>query len=68
MAEARRRDEWSRTSSIMALLANIHRDPRRRRTAFAPADFDPFAPQSQPAVNAVGIDAFRAAFLDGSRP
>lgn len=48
---------WQRTSSLMALLANCHRDPKKRKP-YTPADFDPFAekPKSAP----VGIDALRA--------
>jgi hypothetical protein len=47
MAEARARDAWSRTSSLMALLANCHRDPKKTR-AYRPSDFDPFSRTSQP--------------------
>jgi hypothetical protein len=35
MAEARMRDEWSRMSALMALIANLHRDPKKTR-AFKP--------------------------------
>ncbi|HNO80463.1 MAG TPA: hypothetical protein PKN33_20640 [Phycisphaerae bacterium] len=42
MAEARTRDEWGRTSSLMALLANCNRDPKKTR-AYRPSDFDPFS-------------------------
>jgi len=42
MAEARQRDEWNRTSALMALVANINRDPKKTRT-FQPADFHPLA-------------------------
>jgi len=42
MAEARGRDEWARTSALMALIANVNRDPKRTR-AFRPSDFDPYA-------------------------
>ena len=41
MAEARGRDEWGRMSSLLALIANVNRDPRRTR-AFKPADFNPY--------------------------
>jgi hypothetical protein len=41
MAEARTRDDWGRISSLMALLANCNRDPKKSR-AFRPSDFDPF--------------------------
>ena len=42
MAEGRCRDNWAHTSSVMALLANVNRDPKKSRL-FKPADFDPYA-------------------------
>jgi len=35
------RERWSHTSSLMALLANLHRDTRKGKR-FTPEDFDPF--------------------------
>jgi hypothetical protein len=40
MAEARSRAEWARTAALLALNANLHRDPKHR--AFTPDDFNPF--------------------------
>ena len=40
MAEGRSGAEWARFSALMALTANIHRDPKHS-TAFAPGDFNP---------------------------
>ncbi len=48
MAEARGRADWSRTSSLMALVANLVRDPRKGRPA-RPSDFDPYAVPERPA-------------------
>jgi hypothetical protein len=41
MAEARGRDNWARTSAMLALIANVNRDPKKT-PAFSPADFNPF--------------------------
>ncbi len=41
MAEARGRDAWGRTATVLALLANIHRDPKKHR-ALRPSDFNPY--------------------------
>ena len=41
MAEAHGRDEWDRSSALMALLANVNRDAKKGR-AFRPSDFDPY--------------------------
>lgn len=43
MAEAKRRAAWQHTASLMALLANCHRDPKQRSQPYRPSDFDPFA-------------------------
>jgi len=42
MADARLRADWSRTSNLLALIANCHRDQKRRPRPFTPADFSPF--------------------------
>jgi len=42
MAEARGRADWARTASLMALVANTNRDPKKTRP-FRPSDFDPYA-------------------------
>jgi hypothetical protein len=42
MAEARSRADWAQVSSLMALLANCNRDPKKGRP-FRPSDFDPYA-------------------------
>lgn len=42
MAEGRQRDAYARHSSLMALMANANRDPKKGRR-LRPEDFDPFA-------------------------
>ncbi|RMF73573.1 MAG: hypothetical protein D6744_15455 [Planctomycetota bacterium] len=41
MYTGRRRDQWCHTASLMALVANCHRDPRRMRRPFDLIDFLP---------------------------
>jgi len=41
MAEAKSRESWAHTSALMALIANVNRDPKKTRP-FKPADFDPY--------------------------
>jgi hypothetical protein len=40
MVDAKVRSEWGQTASIMALIANCNRDPKKRR-AFEARDFMP---------------------------
>lgn len=61
MAEARQRDEWARTSSLMTLIANVHRNHKKTR-AFKPSDFDPLAPRRQ-ATPVVGVEILKEVFL-----
>lgn len=41
MATGRRRDEWGRFASLMAVIVNCHRDPKR-----APIEPERFIPRS----------------------
>ncbi|MBX3387162.1 MAG: hypothetical protein KF768_11375 [Phycisphaeraceae bacterium] len=67
MAEARQRESWSRTASVMALLANTQRDPKKTRP-FRPSDFDPFAAAklAEPAPK-VGVGVLKTVFIDPLR-
>ena len=40
MAQARQQDNWNHTAALLAMLANVNRDPKKGR-AFKPADFHP---------------------------
>lgn len=40
MADARQQDNWNYAAAVMALLANLNRDPKKGR-AFKPGDFHP---------------------------
>jgi len=42
MAEGRDQAIWWHTASVMALIANVNRDPKKGR-AMTPADFNPHA-------------------------
>jgi hypothetical protein len=46
MAEARGAEEWRRTSSLLAMLFNAHRDPRRSNPAM-PDDYNPHARRNE---------------------
>ena len=65
MAEGRRRDEWGRTSSLMALIANTNRDPKKHRP-FRAEDYDPFAHAA--ACPTVGVRVLKSVFLDRQEP
>lgn len=49
MAEGRQKEAWGRTSTVLALIANVNRDPKKHR-AFRPDDFNPFAPRRRGGV------------------
>ncbi|MCK6458241.1 MAG: hypothetical protein L6Q92_17140 [Phycisphaerae bacterium] len=52
-------------SSLLALIANAHRDPKKTR-AFKPGDFDPFAKPTRPIK--VGVEVLKDVFLHGVVP
>ena len=41
MARARIKEEWLHTSRILEMLANVNRDPKRRRKPYSWKDFHP---------------------------
>ena len=54
MAGGRRQHDWGVASSLMALLAEIHRDRKRRGRPFKPAEFNPLvAARSRPILTTV---------------
>ncbi len=56
MTEGLNRSRWAHTATLMAHLANIHRDPKR--PAYTAADFNPTveeAKESIPMTKGVGI-------------
>jgi len=65
MAEARRREAWQHTSSMIATLANIHRDPKKKPRPYAASDFQPLPPEraSQPVPKA-DIQILKTVFVD----
>lgn len=65
MLDGKQRHDWSIASAVMALVANIHRDPKRSRR-LNPSDFDPFA-KRQRSIK-VGVSVLKDVFIDGKMP
>ena len=69
MAEARAEHTWAAASSILAMIANAFRDPKKSRP-FTPNDFNPLnqratAKEDRPIV---GIEVLKDVFIDGRMP
>ena len=69
MAEARGRDNWAHTSAILALIANVNRDPKKTR-AYKPADFDPYATKDRrdEAIEVTDMAVLKDAFCQTAKP
>lgn len=65
MAEGRRKDAWSHTSALLALIANAHRDPKKSKP-FEPDDFSPFANRRrcEPKLVTKDLTVLKAVFVD----
>lgn len=65
MAEGRGREHWAHTSALLALLANVHRDPKKHR-AFSPADFNPYEAleRRKPTAKAKDLSILKEVFVD----
>ena len=68
MADGRVRQSWVHTSSVLAMIANVNRDPKKTR-AFRPDDFNPFAARSARGIplTAGTIRAMKGMFKTGKR-
>jgi len=53
MAEGRDRSLWIHTSSLLAMMANVNRDVKRRRCPYVPAEFDRYATEQEIAAQRV---------------
>jgi len=49
LAEARGRFEWEQTASLMALVVNLVRDPKKSKPAKS-SDFNPYNRKSKPVI------------------
>jgi hypothetical protein len=68
MADAASRDRWQHTASLMALLANCHRDPKKTRP-YRPKDFHPLERSERAARRTqrkpiVGVSVLKQVFVD----
>lgn len=63
MAEAKQREAWNHTASLMALVVNLVRDPRKGSPA-KPEDFHPFAPKPRkPILKGKELSVLRDVFV-----
>ena len=65
MLEGRQRHDWSIASSLMAVIANANRDPKRSRR-LTPSDFDPFSTR-QRRIKA-DVSVLKDVFIHGKFP
>ena len=62
MAESRTRQSWSQTSAVLALVANVHRDPKKT-WPFKPADFNPLVKKPDTVIQA-DVSVLKQVFVD----
>jgi hypothetical protein len=58
MAEGRCQESWGHTSSLLAMLANVHRDAKKSK-AFKPTDFNPYTRKTDTKIENVGVDVLK---------
>lgn len=67
MADAASRDCWNHTASLLALITNCHRDPKKSRAA-KPRDFHPHVKTERRSNETpkprVGIEVLKQVFID----
>ena len=67
MTIARQSEAWNHTASVMALIANVNRDPKKGRP-LRPADFHPVQvvkrPKAAPLKGDIGL--LKTVFIDNA--
>ncbi|MFM2093827.1 MAG: hypothetical protein RIS70_951 [Planctomycetota bacterium] len=66
MGEAKSQQAWAHTSSVLAMLANLHRDPKKTRT-YKPDDFNPHVRKHSVTIQKVGIGLLKQVFIDSRK-
>jgi len=61
MAHGRAARAWDHTASTLAMLANVHRDPKRSRTC-APIDFHPFERRRRRGTSPAALRSLKGLF------
>jgi hypothetical protein len=69
MTEARQQDGWNHTAALLAMLANVNRDPKKTR-AYKPADFHPMQVAKRTAAPPLKgeIGMLKTVFIDNAAP
>ncbi len=68
MFDARRSGNWAHTSEILAMLANVNRDPKKR-APFSASDFNPCRKplNRKPVSKKEAFSILKAVFVDKER-
>lgn len=70
MAEGKCKEAWGRTSTLLALLANVNRDPKKRSKEFTPSEFNPYEAREkkkQEEDGKAGFAMMKAAFCKSEK-
>lgn len=62
MAQAKRSDQWGHTSSLIATIVNLVRDPKKHPKPYQPGEFDPTKPKTKKVAN--GMAALKGAYVN----
>jgi hypothetical protein len=63
MAEARSKDNWNHTSTLLALMININRDPKKQR-AVKPRELNPHEGKAKTILRGKGLRILKDVFVD----
>ena len=66
MAEGRGREAWNHTAAVMAVLANLHRDPKKHGP-YGAEDFHPYRGRSRSVPKTKDLSILKAVFVDGGK-
>jgi hypothetical protein len=64
MVDGRRRETWNHTAHLLAMLANCHRDEKRRKNPFLPGEFNPTIKRPKVKLPTMPVSVLKPLFVD----
>lgn len=64
MVDGCRREAWNHTSHVLAMLANCHRDEKRRHAPFLPGEFNPTLRRPKATLPMMPVSVLKQLFVN----
>lgn len=72
MADGLARERWGHTSAVLAMIASVNRDAKKRPSPYSSSEFNPFGAEDRRSANRalpkVKLSSVKNLLMNGARP